>query len=256
MTKRTDIQETGENLPSTEVGALLQLAVDKNLDVEKLEKLLELKVREEERYAAREFAAAMAQFQTDCPPIPKTSTANVKTANGASFTYTYAELDQIARTIQETLHGLGFSYGWDVEQGENNMLSVTCTLRHQNGHKETATFACPVDGSPAMSQPQKYASTLTFARRYSLIQVLGLTTAEPDRDESNTPRMTAEQVEDIRAGAASVKMAPQRIWKLLSNTPINEWSDLEQLPAAAHPIAMNAIKAKREANEAKEKVEA
>ncbi len=160
---------------------LLEAAVDKNLPVESMEKLVALYERVADRQAASDFAAAMAAFQAECPPIPKTSTAKIATTSGANYSYTYAELDEIAKVIGPALHGRGLSYSWDSTVTDGQLV-CTCTVRHANGHSQPASFACPIDDRAKMSEPQKYAAALTYARRQSLIQALGLTTTDGDSD--------------------------------------------------------------------------
>ena len=91
------------------------------------------------------------------------------------------------------------------------MLHVTCTLRHHNGHTQSALFSCPVDSQKAMSEPQRHASTLTFARRYSLIQVLGLTTTDPDPDGTNDPKAGAEDVARVEDMIAACEEAGAKV---------------------------------------------
>ncbi len=161
---------------------LLSAAIDKGVSVEALEKLVALHERVADRYAAQQFAEHLAAFQLACPPIEKKSTAKIATKAGGEFRYTYAELDEIARTVAPFLAARGFSYSWDSTTHEGT-LAVVCTLRHSNGHSITSTFAAPVESrSGATSKMQDTASAMTYARRQSTVAILGLTTADPDND--------------------------------------------------------------------------
>jgi len=194
------------------ITALLSAAIDKKVPVETLEKLVALHERVADRLAAQEFADAMARFQAECPPIPKTSKANIVTKSGASFSYAYAELDEIARTIRSILHRNGLSYSWDAKT-ENGVLACVCTLRHVNGHQVTATFSAPVETTDRMSRAQNAGATLTYARRQSLVSVLGLTTTDPDTDAAADAKITEQQVGDLIALAEEVKVDVKRILK-------------------------------------------
>jgi hypothetical protein len=194
-----------------DIVSLLRLALEKGQPVEALEKLQALHERVSDRAAAIEFAEALAKFQSTCPPVKKTSTAKIMTDSGVlKYSYNYAELDEIAVTIAPHLQASGLSYTWDSEIADK-MLKCTCILRHVNGHKVPAQFSCPIGGSPSMSEQQKYASTLTYARRQSLVQALGLTTTEPDTDgEGDMEPIDEEQAQDLEAliqevGADKVK---------------------------------------------------
>jgi hypothetical protein len=166
------------------MGPLLHLAINKGVSVEALEKLVQLHERMADREAAKEFADAMAHFQSACPTIAKTSTARVVTKGGSAYTYNYAELDEIARTVRPFLHKQGLSYSWDSAVSEDGKrIRVVCTAAHMNGHKATASFEAPIASlSGAMSPQQEVAAALTFGKRQTLVQVLGLTTGDPDAD--------------------------------------------------------------------------
>lgn len=177
---------------------LLQMAVEKGLPVEALERLQALHERVSDRAAAIEFAQALATFQRRCPPIVKKSVAKVTTRGGAQYGYRYAELDEIARTVNPILAEVGLSYTWNSEV-RDKMLHCTCILRHVNGHSVPANFSAPVDSAAGMSEQQKYAAALTYARRQSLTQALGLTTTDPDTDGGNPEPITADQAADLRS---------------------------------------------------------
>lgn len=228
---------------------LIEMALAKGAEgVAALEKLVELEARVSARNAAREFADALAQFQADCPPIQRTSTAKVVSdRGGVKFTYNYAELDEIADTIRPLLHALGFSYGWDSETIQG-VHTCTCTLRHRNGHSQTARFTCTVEGSPAMSGPQKHASALTFARRYSLVQVLGLTMTDPDPDGKADPTAGPEDIERVEDMIAACEEAGAKIdrVKFLAWLGVETLADLTvaQVEAAMRELKVKADRAR------------
>lgn len=184
---------------SSEISGILRLAVERGVPVDTIERLVALKERMDERSAAAEFNQALAAFQAECPAIRKTSTAKVTTKSGGAYEYRYAELDEIARTTRPLLQKHGLSYSWDSELAGDKIV-CTCTLRHIAGHSQTAKFVCPTDTASAMSSQQKHAAALTYSRRQSLIQVLGLTTTDPDTDGASDERITEQQayaIEDL-----------------------------------------------------------
>src|SRR6267378_2309092 len=152
-----------EALQSTEpqglgvIQGLMQSLIDKGGGVEAIRELVILHREEQDRAAAREFAADFAEFQATCPPIPRTSKSKkgaTESGARASFEFTYASLDEIADTVRPHLHQHGFSYTWDATVTDN-IVTATATLRHRNGHSITASFACPVDSSAHMNPMQK-----------------------------------------------------------------------------------------------------
>jgi hypothetical protein len=177
---------------------LIRYAIEQKIPVEALERLQAMHERASDRAAAAEFAQAVATFQASCPPIAKKSTAKLTTKSGVSFSYKYAELDEIARTVRPILQKVGLSYAWD-STWDGKLLTCDCTLRHINGHHEKASFACPIETAAGMSEQQKHAAALTYARRQSLIQILGLTTCDPDLDGGNPATITDDQAVDLQA---------------------------------------------------------
>jgi hypothetical protein len=225
----------------TNIQSLLKLAVTKGVDADQLDKLLTLKERVDDRKAAQEFAEALSSFQDQCPVIPKASTAKVVGRSGAAFTYQFADLDTIVRVIRPELRMNGLSFSWDSKTTDK-MIMCICTLTHVNGHKETASFECPTDSKAGMSEQQKVASALTFARRQSLVQVLGLTVTDPDEDggEADYERISAGQVADIEALISEVGADDKRFLKFM------KVECLEDILASHYSMAVKALERKRQ----------
>ena len=218
--------------------ALMLAGLSGGATVETMERLAALCEHLQDRAAAQEFADALARFQAACPPISRTSTAKIASKSGVSYSYTYAELDEIARTIGPHLHPLGLSYTWDC--GINGgIVNTTCTLRHVNGHQITASFASPIDDRASMSGPQRTASALTYAKRQALVQVLGITTAEPDQDAADPATITEDQVGNLAALIDEVGADEPKFLRWLG---VERLSDLR---AYEYARAVNALERKR-----------
>ena len=208
--------------------------------VDAIGKLVALQERGVQRQAELDFAQALADFQGSCPPIPKTKTANIVTASGSKFQYSYADLDQIKRSIQPLLTKYGLSYSWDsAEEGER--IKVTCTIRHRGGHTTSATFSCPTDSKAAMSGAQKSGAALTYALRQSLRQALGLTTTDDDTDGAavDDTKITPAQAADLSALIDEVKADRAKFLKYMGVETI------EDIPAARFKGAVFALESRR-----------
>ncbi len=186
---------TGSELVPADTDDALLLAVlerGKEIDVEVIERIVALKERTDDRAAARSMFDAIAAFQRGVPPIPKTKRVDFAGRKGGRVQYAYAPLEEIASAIREALFENGLGYTWDSETNDAG-VHCTCTLRHRDGAKLTATFTAPVDLEAKMSGPQRAAAALTYARRQSLVQVLGLTTADEDTDAEDA--LTGETID-------------------------------------------------------------
>jgi len=216
---------------------LLRLAIEKNIPVEALERLQALHERVSDRQAASEFAHAMAAFQANCPPIAKNKKADIATRSGTNFQYTFADLPQIAKTIAPHLQAVGLAYTWDSKVADKQIVCA-CILQHVNGHKQVASFTCPVESGAGMSEQQKYAAALSFARRQSLVQVLGLCTVDPEAETMDPTPITAEQAADLAALCDECKVDRKRVLKWL------KVERLEQVPAVRYADVVAAVREK------------
>lgn len=203
----TNLQKKDQNeIAEANPSLLLQLAVQQNLDIDKLEKLMQMQERWQAQQARREFLSAVSQFQAVCPPIEKT-----KRVAFGNTKYSYAQLGDIAATIKKPMSDNGLSHRWEIGEDNDNIV-VTCIISHVAGHSERTTMKGGKDGSGNKNAIQSSGSTVTYLQRYSLIGALGISTADEDvdghKDESvNTtqPRQSAPPVPPVQPKTAVVQ---------------------------------------------------
>lgn len=248
------VTETREQSPPTaqprNMTDLLFSAVENKMPVEQLKEVFAMYERASDRVAQQAFAAATAAFQRECPPIKKNSTASIVTKSGSSFKYTFAELDDIARTVNPILARNGLSYTWDatVKGGD---LTCVCTVRHVDGFSQTSSITVPTDTASAMSSQQKVGAALTFARRLSLCSALGLTATDDDidgGDKGDTSTVSDEQIANItkmmeNAATANKRELPEFIASFLTYMGV---ADVKQIRAAEYQKAVDALRQKKE----------
>ena len=88
---------------------LIQLAMDKGADLEKLEKLLTLQERYEKNEARKEYHKAMAAFKADAPKIDKD-----KKVGYLNVKYSHASLYNVTDKINTVLSKHGLSASWGI----------------------------------------------------------------------------------------------------------------------------------------------
>jgi len=71
---------------------------------------------------------------------------------------------------------------------EPGFITAVCKITHNLGHSEESAFRIPIDTEGYMSAPQKYASALTFAKRYAFCNALGILTGEDDFDATDVEK--------------------------------------------------------------------
>jgi len=155
---------------------LLTLAVDKNLDVDKLRQLMEMKKAWESDQARKAFFSALAKFQSEVPEIRKS-----KSVAFNEVKYNYAPLSDVVRQIKDTCRDCGLSYRWEIADNKEE-IKVTCLVTHIDGHTEQTTMTATPDDSGKKNKIQQRGSAIEYLKRYTLIGALGLSTTDGDVD--------------------------------------------------------------------------
>ena len=157
---------------------LIAKAIEKNVPVETMEKLLAMRDKLKKEWAEEQFYKALAGFQSECPTIKKTKI--VKDKHG-KIRYRYAPLESIIEQVKDLLKAYNFSYTIQSRL-EDGQLIVTCELHHKDGHSKSSEFRVPIYDSNYMNNIQKYASSLTYAKRYAFCNATGIMTGDEDND--------------------------------------------------------------------------
>jgi hypothetical protein len=174
--------------------AIIAEAVRAGKGVEDLQVLYNLQKDWENRKAREEFAEALSSFQSECPPIPKNASSKQATGGGSGYAYRYATLDAIERIVKPLLAARGLSYTFDSELMEG-MVKVTATLRGK-GHEISASFTSPIDKGGRMNLIQQHATSLAYAKRYALSQVLGISTTDDNDGLPLAPNIPLQSISD------------------------------------------------------------
>lgn len=184
----------------TDPMAMIALAIEKGLDAEQLNRLMDLKDRHEASEARKAFAQAMQQCQVEMPRIARNAT-NAHTKSG------YANLEAVTTAITPvyTKAGLTLSYGTG-EPRKPDDIRITCRVRHVAGHSEDFYFDLPADGvgakggAASMNAVQGRGSTISYGRRYLALMIFNLTVG--DDTDGNGPEsedtLLAAEVEELR----------------------------------------------------------
>lgn len=186
-TATAEVTITKPEAPSPD--SLLKLAIEKGASIEQLEKLMDLQDRHEKKLSKSNFLMAISIFQSDCPVIKKSK----KVAFG-NTKYSYAPLGEIASQIKEVLKKNGLSYRWEMKD-ETDKMVCTCIVSHIDGHSEQTTMSAAKDSSGSKNEIQQRGSTITYLQRYTLISVLGISTADEDIDAQPKEEVKEGQVE-------------------------------------------------------------
>jgi len=182
---------------------LIEIAINQNADIDKLEKLMAMQERWDAKQAEKAFNDAMAKFQAECPVIK---------SQKSGHNYKYAPIGDIVEQVRETMAKHGLSYRF--EQSQNGAeITVTCVATHVDGHSVKLSISGNPDTSGSKNSVQSVGSTITYLRRYTLTGVFGIVTGDTDTDARVEASKTVKM--------ASVKQA-QEIVDLCSALDVNE----------------------------------
>lgn len=216
----------------TPMQLISQVVENPDFDVAKLEKMMDLQERWEDRKAERDFNAAIAAFQAEVPQI-------VRGRRGA-HDIMYAPLDDILKTIQPLLTAEGLSVRFSTEMLDSKTLRAICTVSHISGHSEASEMTVPVDDKMVANSSQKMGSANSYAKRYALANALNLAFMENDNDATNLhEKITEDQATFISDLIEETGADKRRFLKWLSVLAV------EDIPAKYYEQAVAELEAKR-----------
>ena len=173
--KDVAVRDEGAVIPQTPMDFIGRVIENPDFDTDKLEKLVDLQERFEDREAERAFNAAMSEFQSLAPTIARNKEGAHKIK--------YAPLDDIMRAIQPALTETGLSVRFSTEFLDNgDYIKAICTVAHKKGHHEKSEIVVPVDAKQVANSSQKMGSANSYAKRYALSNALNLAYSESDDD--------------------------------------------------------------------------
>jgi hypothetical protein len=203
LSGESSVPMVAQSIEVVNVQGLLTQAIEKNLSVETMERLLAMAEKMQAIHAKKEFDRSMSSFQSECPVIQKRKKVAFGTTN-----YSYAPLDDIVDQVKDILSRNGFSYTFDTEQSET-MMRVFCIAKHELGHTERSKFEIQIDTAAKMNKSQQYGAALTYAKRYAFCNAFGILTGDEDTD-AQTPAPQEEVYENRPVITAYHKITPKQ----------------------------------------------
>lgn len=170
----------------SETSSILQLiervAKDNTIDIDKLQKLLDMRSQIEARAEEKSFDAAMAHAQSEMHGV----VADKENKHTNSKYASYFALDKAIRSTY-TKHGLypTFNQGDIVGEG---VIRITCRVAHVGGHSRDYRIDMPADGlssknAMVMTKTHAIGSAITYGRRYLLQMIFNLAIGGSEDDD-------------------------------------------------------------------------
>lgn len=192
----TEVHEAPEN---NLIAVIERAAVNPDVDVLKMEKLLDMQERIMDRQAQMDFSAAMAAVQGKMPVI-------LKAEKGDQGKYWYANLPKIIHQAQPIWmeHGFALSFS-QAPCDKAGFIQIICDVRHIAGHSERYHVEMPdtnksTSGKDIMSRSQEIGSNITYGRRYLTCMIFNIATGD-DKDGAAPPPPAPEDEEYLKLEA-------------------------------------------------------
>lgn len=198
-------------------------ALDKEFDLERMERLFNMHLKMEAREDEKQFDVAMAAAQAAMRNIVADSN---NTATRSMYASYYA-LDKAIRPIY-TQHG--FSLGFRTEPGLTpDVLNVICRVSH-GGFARECHIPMPADGKGAkggdvMTKTHAIGSAVTYGMRYLLKMVFNLAIGGQEDDDGNgaSGRASAIEPELPASVRAFIDHAKTTIAEFTDAQKLTEW---------------------------------
>lgn len=177
-------------------------ALNPEIDIDKLERLLQMQERMLDRQALMTYSAAMAAMQTELPSIAE---------RGRTNTGFYATLEDIIDTVRPIIKKHGFAVSFRIQTQERG-IQITGVLMHKDGHREETSMLLPADTSGSKNAVQAFGSSISYGKRYVLCALLNIATRGQDDDAHATAPVklvTPFQAEQIKQLISACPSATQ-----------------------------------------------
>lgn len=235
---------TEPNLPAEPIdlsggllGVIARAARDPNVDIDKMERLLQMQERVQDRIAKAAYFDALAVLQPDLPVI--TERGGIKDRNG-NIQSTYALWEDVNEAIRPLLAEHGFSLSFRVRRTDNEII-VTGVLAHRDGHSAETELSLPTDTSGSKNAVQAVGSSTSYGKRYTAFALLNITTQGEDDDGrkgGDGAAVDDTQLVLLQGLASAVGADLQRFCKVF------KVNSLKEVPASRFEEAKDALSSK------------
>ena len=222
---------------------ITRAAADPNVDVAKMQALLDMQERIMGRQAEMEFNTAFSAMEPKIPRIKKDGLVEYK----GSKAFKFATWEAIDHAIRPILREHGFSLSFQTAPAPNGM-TVTGTLLHTSGHSRSSSILLAVDTSGGKNAIQGTGSTFSYGCRYTTRMLLNIVTDDDDDGRRGGMEfITPAQVDQLLAAMNSTKTDIDRFFQVMGI----EAATVSEIEARDLPRLLNALETKRQKMEGK-----
>lgn len=235
----TEVAERQDTLPQTSRNTavtpldMLDRAIERGVDAETLQKLMDLKERHEASEARKGFHEAMTAFKAEPLRVSKGQHVRFQTSKGITE-YDHPRLADVVDAVVQAMSKHGLSHRWETNQ-DGGIITVSCIITHALGHSERTTLMSAPDESGGKNSIQAVGSAVTYLQRYTLMAATGMAAHDMDDDARSTTveTITPDQVEELETLLKETKSQRPAFLKLcrvedLADLPVSKFEGAKE----------------------------
>lgn len=219
-------------------------ATNPGIDIEKMERLIQMQARVIARNDEREFNEALTDAQSEMSPVA----ADCRNPQTRSKYASYAALDRALRPIY-TKHRFSLSFNTSPD-APDQCIRVLCDVS-RGGHTRRYQTDMPADGKGAkggdvMTKTHAHGSAMSYGMRYLLKMIFNVAIGDDD-DDGNSANISVKPIDEkqIMEITDMIEASGANRAKFLEYLKIDA---IESLPASRYDDAMAKLKAKAARN--------
>ncbi len=217
---------------------LTKLAENPDVDVAKMNSILDLQERMMNKDAEMQFNRAMARLQPQLPQIEKA---------GKAHNSNYATLEDIDLLVKPFYTSEGFSINYNTQKLDSGQTRYIARVSHIGGHSEIKQIDLDDDKSGSKNSIQAAASTMTYAQRYLLKMAFNIIEKGIDNDGN---RHLMNKIDDFQFNHITDLIEKSGADTILFCKHL-KLSSLKEMTQRQYPRAVNDLNAKIAANKNK-----
>jgi hypothetical protein len=198
-------------------------ARDSSVDIDKMERLLAMQERVQERQAKQAFTEAKIAMRPDLPEITMKGMIVIRKDGKVQQETPFARFEDLHQLVMPVLSAHGFDLKYKNGLSADGKVRVTTILSHIDGHEDETHFDLPHDSSGSKNPVQAVGSSTAYGKRYGTISILNLrVVGEDDDGVSATPATVVEKPAD-----APFPQGPAKNKTALKALARDFWRDVE-----------------------------
>lgn len=201
-----------------------KMSANPEVDVEKLQSMLDMQERIMAKNAEMLFNQAMVEALAEIPSFEESTDG---------YNFKYATFESINKVVKPILakHGLFVNFTTNFQDGG---VFVTAIITHKDGHREQSTGLYPFDTSGQKNQIQAVGSAISYGKRYQQNALLNISThGEDDDGFASEKKIGKDEIGQLNKGLIQIQQKSDDLCKYMevdrmSNIPMERYSEAVQ----------------------------